>query len=199
MPLGITAAKLKFTPARGTDHECVVELHAIVVDTTAYDVILGMEFVAAARGAYDAYTEQFTYRWDNGSGGLHSHSIPAPCHFLVLPVMAYACFGRLISNAADLQDVEDANEDLTFPDEEWGYHTSPLQLAAFQLSSLTQACEAEDMVRAQKEVRGQDLTRRENAACRYAAITPLALAPILPSSAWLGDVVVGASPINTAT
>ena len=42
-------------------------------------------------------------------------------------------------------------------------------------------------------------TRRENAACRFAAITPLALTPILPSSAWLGDVVVGASPINTAT
>ena len=70
----------------------------------------------------------------------------------MLPVMAYACFGGLISNAAEQQDVEDADEDLTLPDEEWGYHTSPLQLAAFQLSSLTQACEAEDMVRAQKEV-----------------------------------------------
>ena len=62
MPLGITATKLKFTMARGTDHECMVELHATVVGTTAYDVILGMEFVAAVRGAYDAYTEQFTYR-----------------------------------------------------------------------------------------------------------------------------------------
>ena len=62
MPLGITATTLKFTLARGTDHECMVELHATVVDTTAYDVILGMEFVAAVRGAYDAYTEQFTYR-----------------------------------------------------------------------------------------------------------------------------------------
>ena len=113
--------------------------------------------------------------------------------------MAYVCFGGLISNAEELQDVEDANEDLTYPDEEWGYHTSPLQLAAFQLSSLTQACEAEDMVRAQKEVRGHDLTRRKNAECRFAAITPLALTPILPSSVWLGDVVVGASPINIAT
>ena len=78
-------------------------------------------------------------------------------------------------------------------------HTSPLQLAAFQLSSLAQACEAEDMVQVQKEVRGRDLTRRENAADRFAAITPLALTPILPSSAWIGEVVVGASPINTAT
>ena len=46
MPLGITNTKLKFTLARGTDHECVVELHAIMVDTTAYDVIPGMEFVS---------------------------------------------------------------------------------------------------------------------------------------------------------
>ena len=140
-----------------------------------------------------------TYRWDNGSDGLRSHSIPAPYHASLLPVMAYACFGGLISNAPKLQDVEDTDEDLKYPDEEWGYHASPLQLAAFQLSSLTQACEAEDMVRAQKEVRGHDLTRRENAACKFVAITPLALTPILPSSAWLGDMVIGASPINTAT
>ena len=138
MPLGTTNTKLKFTLARGTDHEHVVELHATVVDTTAYDVILGMEFVAAVRGAYDAYTELFTYRWEDGSGGLHSHSLSAPCHTSLLPVIAYACFGGLISNAAKLQDVQDADEDLT-SDEEWGYHTSPLQLAAFQLSSLAQA------------------------------------------------------------
>ena len=147
---------------------------------------------------YFAYTELFTYRWEDGSGKLRAHSLSAPCHTAVLPVIAYACFGGLISNAAELQDVQDADEDLT-SDEEWGYHTSPLQLAAFQLSSLAQACEAEDMVRMQKEVRGRDLTRRENAAGRFVAITPLALTPILPSSSWLGDVVEGASPINTAT
>ena len=56
MPLGITNTKLKFTLARGADHECMVELHATVVDTTTYDVILGKEFVAAVKGAYDAYT-----------------------------------------------------------------------------------------------------------------------------------------------
>ena len=56
MPLGVTKNKLKFTLGRGTDKLCVVELHATVVDTTAYDVILGMEFVTAVKGAYDAYT-----------------------------------------------------------------------------------------------------------------------------------------------
>ena len=55
------------------------------------------------------------------------------------------------------------------------------------------------MVRVHKEVRGHDLARRENAAVRLAAITPLALSPLLPSSKWLSDVIMGASPINTAT
>ena len=62
LPLGKTKTKLKLTLGRGTNNLCVVELHATVVDTTAYDVILGMEFVVAVMGAYDAYTELFTYR-----------------------------------------------------------------------------------------------------------------------------------------
>ena len=62
MPLGVTKNKLKFTLGRGSDNLCVVELHATVVDTTTYDVILGMEFVTVVKGAYDAYTEKITYR-----------------------------------------------------------------------------------------------------------------------------------------
>ena len=62
MPLGITKEKLAFTLGRGTDTLCVVDLTATVVDTTAYDVLLGMEFVKAVKGIYDAYTERFSYR-----------------------------------------------------------------------------------------------------------------------------------------
>ena len=80
MPLGVTKNELKSSLGRGTDKLCVVELHATVVDTTAYDVILGMEFVTAVKGAYDAYTEKFTYRWSDGESGLQSHAISAPCH-----------------------------------------------------------------------------------------------------------------------
>ena len=45
--------------------------------------------------------------------------------------MAYACFGGVINNAAELLDVHDADEDLVTTDDDWGYHNSPLQLAAF--------------------------------------------------------------------
>ena len=93
----------------------------------------------------------------------------------------------------------DSDEESTAAKEEEGYHSSPLQLAAIQLRDLSQACEAANAVRVQKEVRGHDLTQRENAAVRLAAINPLSLLPLLPSSKWLGDVVMGASPINTAT
>ena len=81
---------------------CVVQLDATVVDTTACDVIVGMEFVAAVMGAYDAYTEQVLYRWHDDQGQMQSYSISAPCHTSSPPLMAYACFSGLISNEAEL-------------------------------------------------------------------------------------------------
>ena len=48
-------------------------------------------------------------------------------------------------------------------------------------------------------MRGHELARRENAVVRLASVTPLALSPLLPTSKWLGEVVEGASQINTAT
>ena len=74
-----------------------------------------------------------------------------------------------------------------------------MQLATRELSRLEQACFALETVRVHKEMRGHDLARRENAAARLAAVTPLSLSPLLPTSKWLGEEVLGASPINTAT
>ena len=62
VPLGITKDKLRFTLGRSTVYELTVELAVTVVDTPVYDVLLGMEFVKATKGLYDAYTESFTYR-----------------------------------------------------------------------------------------------------------------------------------------
>ena len=42
---GITKDKLKFRLGWGIDNPCVVELSMTVVDTIAYDVLLGMEFM----------------------------------------------------------------------------------------------------------------------------------------------------------
>ena len=199
MPLGITKAKLKFTLGRGTEWMHMVEVNATVVDTTAYDVILGMEFVTAMKGDYDSYTELFTYRCEDGSGGLLSHSITAPCHTMTPPVMAYACFAGLIGGEAELHDVQGASDDIIPEEEDWGYHSAPHQLVAAQLSILSQAVERVELTQMQEEVRGQDLTRRENAAVRLAVATSQALTPLLPTSKWLGVEVMGSSPINTAT
>ena len=46
-PLGVTHRKLKFTLGRDTTNTASVELQVIVVDTTAYDMILGMDFIRA--------------------------------------------------------------------------------------------------------------------------------------------------------
>ena len=199
-PLGVTKNKVRFTLSRGTSQMCTIEVEATIVDTTAYDVLLGMEFVAAMCGAYDSYTEMFTYRWHDATGLLNSHSISAPCHVSSRPLIAYACFGGLICTPTELQDVQATDDDyIPEDDDDYGFHSSPLQLAATELSRMEQVCAMVETVRAHKEVRGHDQERRENAAARLAAVTPLSLRPLQPTSKWLGNEVMGATPINTAT
>ena len=60
VPLGKTYAPVEFNLGRGTSHALSVDLLVTVVDTTAYDVLMGTEFIAAVRGTYDIYTEKFT-------------------------------------------------------------------------------------------------------------------------------------------
>ena len=82
--------------------------------------------MAAERGAYDIYTEMFTYRWYGINGRLRQHTVSAPCHSPSPPLIAYACFSGLLSGEADLQDVQGANDDVIPVEEDIGYHTSPL-------------------------------------------------------------------------
>ena len=104
-PLGVTKQKVRFTVGRKTRNAFAVELFVTVVDTPVYDVLLGMEFVKAVKGIYDAYTESFTNRWIDGPKGWKAHQISAPCHSRKPPLMAYACFRGLISGEEELQDV----------------------------------------------------------------------------------------------
>ena len=57
-PLGITKDKLRFTLGRNTIYQFTVELAVTVEDTPVYDILLGMEFVKAVKGVYDAYTKK---------------------------------------------------------------------------------------------------------------------------------------------
>ena len=78
--LGTTSHPLEFVLSRNTPDEHRLLVHASIIDTPAYDIQLGMEFIRAARGVYDAYTEQFTHRYFGTNGNLISHSLFAPCH-----------------------------------------------------------------------------------------------------------------------
>ena len=128
-PLGMTKKKLKFRLGRGTDNPCVVELSMTVVDTIAYDCLLGMEFIRAVKGSYDSYTEKFIYRTEDEIGHLRSSSLSTPCHAVTRPLMTYAYFGGLVSSSEELQDVQSAFEDTIPEDDDFGFHTSPLQRA----------------------------------------------------------------------
>ena len=90
-------------------------------------------------------------------------------------------------------------EDTIPEDDEFDFHTSPLKMAAANLRDLVEVCDKKSEVRYGKEVRSNDLLRRENAAARLSSVAPLSLPPLLPSSQWLGGAVLGAFPLNTST
>ena len=197
-PLGVTKTKVMFTLSRGTPNECKAGVPVTIVDTTAYDALLGMEFISAMGGAYDTWSEMFKYRWIGGDGVIRSHEISAPCHATTPPLVAYACFGGLISGEAELHDVQGAHDDIIPPEDDYGFHSSPHQMAAARFQHLSEVCDTTDQVRLSKEVGAHNLARGENAAAKLAALDPLALPTLLPTSKWLGDAVHGAVPINTS-
>ena len=94
-----------------------------------------MEFIRAARGVYDSYTELFTYRYFGSDGRLQSSSPFSPCHTSTSPVVAAAFMVGLIDEAAQLLDVQGTFDD-QIPEEEYkevGYHAAPHQMAAIRL------------------------------------------------------------------
>ena len=79
-PLGVTPMKIMFTLAHKTLHQCQAEFQVTIVNTLAYDALLGMYFFTAMGGAYDTWTEMFTYRWTDSDGEIQSHQLSALCH-----------------------------------------------------------------------------------------------------------------------
>lgn len=47
-----------------------------------------------------------------------------------------------------------------------------------------------------RKVRAHNLARGENTVVKLAALSPLVLPTLLPSSEWLGDAINGVVPIN---
>ena len=93
--------------------------------------------------------------------------------------------------------MQDADDEVIPTEEDFGFHSSPLQLAAINLQHLAEACDRKESVRLWEEVRVGDLARRESAAVRLAQTIPLTLPTLHPTSRWLGDAVQGAVPVNT--
>ena len=80
-----------------------------------------MEFITAMGGTYDTWTELFKYKWLGTDEVIHSHELSAPYHTKTPPLIAYACFGGLISHSAELQDVQRSHDDILPPDDDYGF------------------------------------------------------------------------------
>ena len=78
--LGNATEKLEFIIGKGTPVETVIYCDAMVVDTSSYDVILGMDFLAECKGLTDPLTEEFMWRVDCRS------TTHVPCQEARLPV-----------------------------------------------------------------------------------------------------------------
>lgn len=78
--MGVTRKKVEFVISWGTPREHQVSLQVIALNTTTYNALLGMEFLAAMGGGYDTYAEIYTCR----QGGL-AHSKLQLRAILLLP------------------------------------------------------------------------------------------------------------------
>ena len=137
-----------------------------------------MEFIRAARGVYDSYSEQFTYRYFGLDGRLISSSLPAPCHTSTPPVVAAAFMVGLIDEAAELLDGQGTSDDqipVEEEDTEVGYHAAPHQMAAIRLRDAATVAELQAVVASHR-------TRRENAKLRLQQAQQTHQDPIHPTS-----------------
>ena len=157
---------------------------------------MGTDFISAMGGAYDTFSEMLKYKRVGPDGLTHDFEISTPCHKASPPHLAYACFGGLISNEAELQDVYGADDGIVLVEDDYGFHSSPHQLAAIRLQLFSQACDDTKQVRLSKEVRAHNLARGENAVAKLATLGPLAFPTLPPSSKWIGEDVNGGVPIN---
>ena len=126
-PLGVSSEKLNLTLCRHTPQQRTKSLYVTVVETTSYDILLGMEFLSAVGGAYDTYNETFKYRYVTPGGEIQTHELKAPCRTTKTALYVYALFTGLINDYGELLDVQGSNDNITPVDEEQGFHTSPLQ------------------------------------------------------------------------
>ena len=70
--LGTTPSPIEFVLSRGTPQEFRFMLDASI---PAYDILLGVLFIRAARGGYCSHTEKFTYRYFGADETLTSFSL----------------------------------------------------------------------------------------------------------------------------
>ena len=120
--MGRTKSQLTICLAKGTDAETIVTFIAIIADTNAYDIILGMDFLGACFGFVDPLTEEFVWRTDchdTSKMPINIARLPAKCRTTMRRERRHAYFLQEVENGDDLMDAMCENEDMEeeFPEE----------------------------------------------------------------------------------
>ena len=100
--LGRTRLQLTICLAKGSEAETTVTTIAIIADTNAYDIILGMDFLGACFAYVDPLTEEFAWRVDcHGTETMPTTlaRLPAKCRAMTPRERRHAFMWREIDHA----------------------------------------------------------------------------------------------------
>ena len=197
--LGRTKSQLTICLAKGTDAETIVTSIAIIADTNAYDIILGMDFLGACFGYVDPMTEEFVWRTDchdTSKMPTNIARLPAKCRTTMRRERRHVYLLQEVGNGGDLMDAMCENEDMEeeFPEEIQSLQntvTAPVLLPTCRIASFA-------VSRISNLTRPLAVHRRHEASARLAAAHKKDLPPMLPRTQWIGGDNHCAVPIDTS-
>ena len=195
--LGRTIKMLEFIIAKGTHAETKIHVHAMVADTNAYDVILGMDFLAECLGYVDPLTEEFFWRVDCGS----TTTVPHQMSFL--PVKCRGTMSdrrntysiKVINSASEMHDALLGDENL-----EDNFDLDETRMTCKDASYINK-----DIVHAYASISHNKLLtkaklvdRKIDARARLEVSYRKGIPVLNPRTKWVGGEFSGAKPVDTS-
>ena len=179
--LGRTKCQLTNCLAKGTNAETTVTSIAIIADTNACDIILGMDFLGACFGYVDPLTEEFVWRVECHEAAKMPTNIarlPAKCRTTMRRERRHVYFLGEVEHGDDSMDAMCENEDL---EEEFPEEIQSLQNTVTALVLLS-TCRIDSFAvpRISNLTRPLAVHRRHEASARLAAAHKKVLPPMLP-------------------
>ena len=193
--LGRTKLHLKFVLSKGNCEETTIHATALIADTDAYDVILGMDFLGPCFGYMDPLTEEFLWRVDcHDTKNMPSRlaRLPAKCR-AGNQMVRNVYMIKVVTSAEDLDNamMGDEHEGEDLDDQVSMVHAdvirAPMQPNFAMLSHTKSKLNSKQMA----------VHRKHEANARLDAALRRGVPVLEPRTKWIGDTLNGAVPVST--